>query len=81
MSATFLTNFNSVQDPRIDRCKRHNLLDILLLAISAVLSGAEGWEDIEDFGHSTLDWLRLYRMFENGFLGIHHCTSYLSFKS
>ena len=42
------------------------MLDILLLAISAVLSGAQGWEDIEDFGHLKLDWLRQYRDFEAG---------------
>ena len=45
MSATFLKHFNSITDPRIERCKKHALIDILLLAISAVLSGAEGWED------------------------------------
>lgn len=66
MSATFLKHFDSIADPRIDRCKKHNLLDILLLAISAVISGAEGWEDIEDFGHLKLDWLRKYRPFESG---------------
>ena len=59
MSTTFLKHFESITDPRIERCKKHNLLDILLLAISAVLSGAEGWEDIEDFGHLKLDWLRI----------------------
>ena len=58
MSATFLKHFNSITDPRIERCKKHELIDILLLAISAVLSGAEGWEDIEDFGHLKLDWLK-----------------------
>lgn len=66
MSATFLKHFNSVTDPRIERCKKHNLLDILLLAISAVLSGAEGWEDIEDFGHLKLDWLKKYGAFKAG---------------
>jgi predicted transposase YbfD/YdcC len=66
MSATFLKHFDSIADPRIDRCKKHNLLDILLLSISAVISGAEGWEDIEDFGHLKLDWLRKYRPFEAG---------------
>lgn len=66
MSATFLKHFDSITDPRIDRCKKHNLLDILLLAVSAVISGAEGWEDIEDFGHLKLDWLRQYRPFEAG---------------
>jgi predicted transposase YbfD/YdcC len=66
MSATFLKYFNSISDPRIERCKKHNLLDILLLAISAVMSGSEGWEDIENFGHIKLDWLRQYRPFEAG---------------
>jgi len=66
MSTTFLKHFDIITDPRIERCKKHNLLDILLLAISAILSGAEGWEDIEDFGHLKLDWLRKYRDFAAG---------------
>lgn len=66
MSATFLKHFDSITDPRIERCKKHNLLDILLLSISAVLSGAEGWEDIEDFGHLKLDWLKQYGAFKAG---------------
>lgn len=66
MNNSFLNHFESITDPRIERCKRHNLLDILLLAISAVISGAEGWEDIEDFGRLKLDWLRRYRSFEAG---------------
>ena len=66
MSATFLKHFDSISYPRIERCKKHNLLDILLLAISAVMSGSEGWEDIENFGHIKLDWLRQYRPFEAG---------------
>ena len=66
MSATFLKHVDSIADPRIDRCKKHNLFDILLLAISAVMSGSEGWEDIEHFGHIKLDWLRRYRPFEAG---------------
>jgi hypothetical protein len=30
------------------------------------MSGSEGWEDIENFGHIKLDWLRQYRDFEAG---------------
>ena len=66
MSATFLKHFNSITDPRIERCKKHVLIDILLLAISAVISGAQGWEDIEDFGHLKLDWLKRYGAFNAG---------------
>jgi len=66
MTTTFLKHFISITDPRIERCKKHELIDILLLAISAVLSGAEGWEDIEDFGHLKLDWLKQYGTFNAG---------------
>lgn len=66
MTDSFLQHFEAIEDPRIDRCKRHELLDIILLAVSAVLSGAEGWEQIEDFGIHRLDWLRRYRPFEYG---------------
>ncbi|EKF3424981.1 TPA: ISAs1 family transposase [Escherichia coli] len=44
----------------------HKLSDILLLIICAVVSGAEGWEDIEDFGETYLDFLKQYGDFENG---------------
>ncbi len=43
---TFVKHFNSITAPFIERCKKHQLIDILILAISAVFSGAEGWEDI-----------------------------------
>ncbi len=44
----------------------YKLSDILLLTICAVISGAEGWEDIEDFGETHLDFLKQYGDFENG---------------
>jgi len=62
----FMTYFSAIPDPRIERCKRHQLIDILFLSISAVLCGAQGWEDIEDFGHARLVWLQRFFSFENG---------------
>ena len=44
----------------------HKLSDILLLTICAVISGTEGWEDIEDFGETHPDFLKQYGDFENG---------------
>lgn len=60
-----MSYFSSMPDPRMKRCRQHELMDILFLSISAVLCGAEGWEDIEDFGHARLDWLKKYFPFEN----------------
>lgn len=66
MKADFMSHFRSIPDPRIERCKRHELLDILFLSISAVLCGAEGWEEIEDFGRARLAWLQGYFPYRNG---------------
>lgn len=67
--ADFIAHFSIIPDPRIDRCKRHKLIDILFLCMAAVVCGAEGWEEIEDFGHDREDWLRRYLPFENGIPG------------
>lgn len=48
--------FSIIRDPRIERTKKHLLIDILTIAICAVLCGAEGWEDIEEFGVQNLEW-------------------------
>ncbi len=50
----------SVEDPRIDRTKAHNLQDILVLSVLAVLCGADGWDDIELFGTRREQWLRKF---------------------
>ena len=57
-----------LEDPRIDRTKRHDLIDILVIAICAVICGAKTWIDIEDFGESKLDW---FKRFLNLQYGIH----------
>jgi predicted transposase YbfD/YdcC len=66
MSASILEHFTSLEDPRIERRQRHALADLVLLTICAVVSGANGWEAIEDFGREKLDWLRQFAPFENG---------------
>ena len=62
----FMAHFAIIEDPRIERCKKHTLLDILFLTVSAVLSGAQGWEAIEDFGHAKLEWLKRFIKLSNG---------------
>lgn len=42
--------FAQVEDPRMERTKRHRLRDIIILAICGVICGAEGWAEIEEFG-------------------------------
>ena len=55
---TLQEHFAELTDPRVDRGKLHLLLDILVIAICAVLCGAEGWEDIEEYGHAQAEWFK-----------------------
>lgn len=63
---TLLRIFSSVEDPRIERTKRHNLLDILIIALCGVICGAEGWVDIEEFGKTKEVWFRTFLELPNG---------------
>jgi len=66
VSTSIVEHFSSLKDYRIERHKNHELIDIIVLAVTAIISGAEGWKDIVDFGHCKLDWLRQYVPLENG---------------
>jgi len=55
------TLFAQVEDPRIERTKRHRLRDSIILAVCGVSCGAEGWVEIEEFGKAreafVSEWL------------------------
>jgi predicted transposase YbfD/YdcC len=53
-------HFTALDDPRVERTKLHPLLSIVTIAICAVISGAESWDDIEDFGEIRADWLATF---------------------
>ena len=59
-------HFSKVRDPRVERTKEHKLMDIIAIAICAVICGAEGWVDIELFGKSKLPWLKTFLELPNG---------------
>lgn len=62
----FLDFFSDLEDPRVERCKLHPLGEILLLTVCGVIAGCEGWDDLEDFGESKLEFLRQYLPYEHG---------------
>lgn len=51
-------------------------MDIIVLTVCALLSGAEGWEAIEEFGQNKLDWLRQFVPLKNG-IPSHDCLAYV----
>jgi predicted transposase YbfD/YdcC len=55
-----------IEDPRVARTKKHLLKDILAIAILAVIGGAEGWEDMENYGRAKEKWLSEFLELPNG---------------
>jgi predicted transposase YbfD/YdcC len=65
-SVSISTHFADLEDPRIDRTKLHKLFDIIVVAICAVICGADSWVEIEEFGNAKIDWFRTFLELPNG---------------
>ena len=63
---SILAHFGALADPRIDRSKRHKLVDILTIAVCAVIANASGWEDIETFAEARVEWFKKFLELPNG---------------
>lgn len=61
-----LTHFSTLTDPRVERTREHRLDDILFIAIASVICGAEGWNDMEEFGKAKEEWLKSFLELPNG---------------
>jgi predicted transposase YbfD/YdcC len=57
---------SDIPDPRVSRTQKHLLKDILAIAILAVIGGAEGWEDMENYGIAKQQWLEEFLELDNG---------------
>ncbi|MBD2359588.1 ISAs1 family transposase [Tolypothrix sp. FACHB-123] len=63
---TISDHFAAMSDPRIERSKLHKLIDIITIAICAVISGADTWSDIEMYGDAKYKWLKKFLELPNG---------------
>ena len=59
-------HLGKVKDPRIGNATRHKLIDILVIAICAVVCGADGWSDVALFGRSKQKWLKTFLELPHG---------------
>jgi DDE_Tnp_1-associated len=66
--ASIMTHFAKLTDPRDNRGKEHLLIDSLTISVCAVISGAEGWEDIAEYGRCKQEWLSEFLSLPNGIL-------------
>lgn len=65
LTAVF-TTFETLTDPRIERTRRHELFDLLVVALCGTIAGGDTWADIERFGKERLAWLRTFLPLVNG---------------
>jgi predicted transposase YbfD/YdcC len=63
---SLIEHFATIADPRVNRTRDHELIDILVLAICALLCRAETFNDMEDFGNAKLDWFKTFLALPNG---------------
>lgn len=61
-----VTHFENLEDPRVDRTKRHLLIDILVIAVCAVLCGADNWVDVAEYGKAKYAWLKTFLKLPHG---------------
>jgi len=60
VNASIVEHFRTLEDPRIERTKKHLLLDILVIALCTLLTGGEGFQDMALFGKSKRAWLQTF---------------------
>ena len=60
------TYFGDLKDPRIERSKEHQLLDMLVITICAVICGANDWEAVAEYGRSKEEWFKTFLALPNG---------------
>lgn len=64
--AHLIDHFSKVPDPRLDRRKKHLLIDIFVIAICGAICGADNWVTIEAFGQAKYDWFKTFLRLPNG---------------
>lgn len=63
---TITKHFAALPDPRIDRTKLHSLEAILVMAICAIICGADDWVAVEAWGNAKREWLEQFLDLPNG---------------
>ena len=63
---SLIEHFKDLSDPRVNRTKDHDLIDVLIIAICCLLCAGEGFNDMEDFGKAKQDWFKGFLRLRNG---------------
>jgi len=63
---SLIEHFKDLPDPRVNRTKEHELIDVLTIAICTLLCAGESFNDMQDFGHAKEEWFKTFLTLRNG---------------
>jgi hypothetical protein len=63
---SLIDHFSEVNDPRLNRTKKHNVIDIISKTIMATISGMQNWIEIVDWAETNEDWLKSFLELPSG---------------
>jgi predicted transposase YbfD/YdcC len=63
---SLIEHFENLDDPRVNRTKDHDLIDVLIIAVCTLLCAGESFNDMEDFGKAKEDWFKTFLSLRNG---------------
>jgi predicted transposase YbfD/YdcC len=63
---SLIEHFKDLPDPRVNRTKDHDLIDILVIAVCTLLCAGESFNDMEDFGKAKQDWFKTFLTLRHG---------------
>jgi predicted transposase YbfD/YdcC len=63
---SLIEHFEKLPDPRVNRTKDHDLIDVVIIALCALLCAAESFYDMEEFGLAKQEWFKTFLGLRNG---------------
>lgn len=62
---SLMEHLKQVPDPRVKRTQRHELMDILVIALCAAIGGADDWVSVVQFGKAKKEWFSTFLKLPN----------------
>lgn len=62
---SLIAHFEPLPDPRVNRTKDHDLIDVLVIGVCTLLCGGETFNDMADFGAAKRDWFKTFLALRN----------------
>jgi len=66
LKLSLIEHFQDLRDPRVNRRKEHELMDVLVIGICTLLCGGESFNDMEDFGRAKEEWFKSFLSLAHG---------------